>query len=394
MVSAGDVKKGLYVVLACLAFILTEGVVRAQETIQERFIYALYLIDDDRHDEGIELLEEIYESEPTPRMRLELARAYWLADRLNDARSLFKKALADNPPDVVRTNIVNFLNRIDKRQGRLKFNLVGGLYSNPLRQPGEYSFDFYGIPLTFEGNTDYKNIWGAEGSVSFSKESKSGLLTNASFSYRELEGSLADRSVGFVNLAGPQKPNALNFGLSLIRFGQQGQSFTLPRVSVGYVRPVSGTLALAPNISVGRYISDSGSGASGFEIGITSPLVFKPDPSSTILFGPSYTDHSVIFGELSYRNFSLKAIGQKIGREFDLNFSGSVGRTKFRSVDPFWGSKREDYQASASFSVTSNTLKLGGFRPNASISCDKAWSNIDFYEYDGCDIGLGLSASY
>lgn len=394
MVLAAGVRKFIGLCLACFAATIICSPAGAQTTTQDRFLYALFLIEDGRHAAGIELLEGIYKSEPTPRVRVELARAYWLEGRLNDARSLFKVALADNPPDVVRTNIVNFLNRIDRRQGRLKFNLAGGLYSNPLRQPGEYSFDFYGIPLTFGGNTDYKNIWGAEGSVSFSKESKSGLLTNASFSHRELEGSLADRSVGFVNLASPQKPNALNFGLSLIRFDQQGQSFTLPRISGGYVRPVSGRLALAPNISVGRYISDSGSGASGFEIGITSPLVFKPDPSSTILFGPSYTDHSVVFGELSYRNFSLKAIGQKIGREFDVNFSGSVGRTKFQSVDPFWGSKREDYQASASFSVTFNTWNLAGFRPNARISCDKAWSNIDFYDYEGCDLGIGLSAAY
>lgn len=56
---------------------------------QERFLAALALLEQGRAQEGVELLRTLYADAPTPRVRLEFARALMVTEKWQEARQLF-----------------------------------------------------------------------------------------------------------------------------------------------------------------------------------------------------------------------------------------------------------------------------------------------------------------
>ncbi len=74
------------------------------------FAYSLAALESGRPDEAVFAFERIaYNNTGQQRVRLELARAYFLSENYAAAETLFNEVLATNPTQNVRTNIQAFL---------------------------------------------------------------------------------------------------------------------------------------------------------------------------------------------------------------------------------------------------------------------------------------------
>ena len=81
------------------------------------FAYGLAALESGRPDEAVFAFERIaFNNTNQQRVRLELARAYFLSQNYAAAETLFTEALADNPTANVRANVEAFLQLIDQAQ--------------------------------------------------------------------------------------------------------------------------------------------------------------------------------------------------------------------------------------------------------------------------------------
>lgn len=81
------------------------------------FLYGLAALETSRPGEAVFAFERILFSYPDQqRVKLELARAFYMSNNLSASRQLFNEVLASAPSDNVRNNIQAFLDQIDERE--------------------------------------------------------------------------------------------------------------------------------------------------------------------------------------------------------------------------------------------------------------------------------------
>lgn len=362
--------------------------------LQERFLLALSLVNQGLPADGALILRDLYERAPTPRVRLELARALFLAGDLAASRRLFLESYSDAPPADVRANILRFLSAIDQARG--KFSVSGSIahYANPLQQPGTYSLNFAGIDLTFEPDGTYRNLWGAVGTIDYQREFASGLNVSASASYRELPGGLADRFIGDASIGKSLLNGKYEVRAGLIRFDQPNQSFTLPFTQGSYTHSLSNKMATQPTVRVGYFAADAGAKSSGWQVEAIVPLVYAPEPSKTVTLGPTVTRQAVGFSEQSFTSLGLRGAAALRWDKINLDLTVQARSTRFDDIDPFWGARREDEGVWASVAISSDSLRLGPFLPAVGVTCDFNRSTIRYFQQGGCDTLVELRKAF
>lgn len=352
---------------------------------QQRFLEALTLVQQGRSQEGAALLRQLYIEAPTPRIRLELARALMLAEQWQASRQLFVEAFKDDPPPVVKANILTFINRIDRRRGKLTISASVARYGNPLQQPGAYTLNFAGIELAYEPDRTYRNLWGATVGGTYSKDFASGWKLDASASYRDLPHNAADRFVGDMSVARQIGTVPLEAKIGVSRLGQLGQSFTLPYVQTSYAVPLTSKTAIRPTVTLGYYAADLGRPASGWQADVFVPLVFAPLPTKFVAVGPTALKHNAGYREQAYTSLGVRAVAtaQTTSVNVELGAQGAI--TRFDAVDPFWGIRRKDRGLFASAMVSSYKVRLGPFVPAVGVTCSLTRSTVSYYRQQGCD---------
>ena len=95
------------------------------------FAYGLAALESGRPDEAVFAFERIaFNNTGQQRVRLELARAYFLSENYAAAETLFTEVLASNPTQNVRANIQAFLQLIDQAQSATESQITFSLGIN------------------------------------------------------------------------------------------------------------------------------------------------------------------------------------------------------------------------------------------------------------------------
>ena len=120
------------------------------------FYYGLAAIDSGHVSRGVLALERVLMANPTSlRVRLELARGYYLLREDTRARSEFERVLAQNPPPRVQENIQRFLDAIRLREARYRttagayVELAAGYDTNVNSGPDGRDVSLPGLPDDF-----------------------------------------------------------------------------------------------------------------------------------------------------------------------------------------------------------------------------------------------------
>ena len=360
-------------------------IIAAPAEIDSQFQSALRLIDLGQVAVAIPILQRLYDQTRAPRIRLELARALWLAGRVDEARALFIEAFKNDPPPVVKANVLTFIDRIDRQRGKLTLSASVARYDNPLQQPGAYTLNFAGINLTFEPDATYRKQWGVNVGGSYAKEFRSGWALSTVANYRELPGNMADRLTADLSLSRQFRSTPLEIKLGATRLDQIGQSFTLPYAQAAYAFSLSNQSAIRPTVTLGYYIADAGKSGSGVQAEAFVPLVHSPLPTKFFAIGPTILKHSAGYGEQAYTSVGIRGLASIQTEKFNVELGAQGTITRFDAVDPFWGVRRKDRGLFASAMISSYKVRLGPFVPAFGVTCSVTGSTVDYYRQGGCD---------
>lgn len=353
--------------------------------IDAQFQYALRLIELGQAKLAIPILERLSAQVEAPRIRLELARALWLAGRAGEARSLFVEAFKADPPSIVKANILNYVDRIDRQKGKITLTASLARYENPLQQPGAYNVNFAGLDLTFEPDATYRQLWGINTALGYAKEFNSGWQFSSAIGFRELPGDMADRLTAELSLSRQARSIPLEVKLGATRLDQKGQSFTLPYAQAAYALQLSTHSAIRPVVTLGYYIADAGKSGSGIQAEVFAPFVHSPLPTKFFAVGPALLRHNAGYGEQAYTSVAIRALATIQAESINVELGAQAAYTRFDADDPFWGARRLDRGLFAAAMFSSYKVRFGPFVPAVGVSCNVTRSTVAYYRQQGCD---------
>ena len=88
------------------------------QQIENAFLQGLQLLEAGQPRKAVFLFRQILARDPNlPRVRLELARAYFMMQSWSESRAEFVSVLSGDIPLAAKKNILRFINAIDARRG-------------------------------------------------------------------------------------------------------------------------------------------------------------------------------------------------------------------------------------------------------------------------------------
>lgn len=345
------------------------------------------------------------------RVRLELARAYFVAEDWADARREFFAVLSADVPDTVKDTIIRFLRLIDVRRG-WSWDLDGGLRSGP--ESGR----------RYKSDTVMLNIGGQNLPFVLDRPSTPdiGAFLSGGLEYRQpitaLDGtgilggaalSAIARVNGETNVYDDDDFNELIYGGSLAAqlawrqtTLQFGPDVTWRRFG-GDPRDrrhgLAGTIehrlpegiALFSRVGWSRVEDDLFSGRDGdlwsSSFGVSRSLGGRS--SITGIVGVSSFDADANWE--SYRSGRLELRGRTdLGFGLAPTLSLAASYTRYREPSPFFVDRRRDRQYSATLEIEKRDLFLGPFSPFVSVGFIRNDSNIEIQDYDEWIYRAGL----
>jgi hypothetical protein len=382
----------LTILLAAIGLIA--GSARAQDANQTVFLRAMQLMESSQPLQAAEQLERLYAETGAPRVRLELARAYYAANNHTKARELFVAAYEDNPPPPVRMRIRSFINEIDRQRGKLSLGASFTKAQNPMRLPNQFGIDFNGSTLTLDQNPKQKNIYGVIYNGAYEKQFGSDKDLRVQGSFRDLEHSFGD--FGFldasVGLRPTPLPAELRIGFQFLEM--KAQSYRMPYLEAAYHISISDEIGFVPRLQVGAHERRNYKALSGTAFKITLPFEFSFNAHRSFSIGVRAERRTADLTEHAFW-----AAGPYVETRVNFDYVTTTAavswrHSSYRALDPFWGLKREDKALYASVNVELERLRFRGFAPSLSVYCDANRSNIKFYRSTDCGVMSSLTRLY
>jgi len=338
-----------------------------------------------------------------PRVRLELAAAYFMAARDEKARYHFEAALAERLPASVETEIRRFLDRIDnRRRWSSSFALALVPESNPAHRTERRTVRIGGVPWDLDADGRARSGTGVlmSGGMSFSPAVGGGLsgalaATASAKLYRRREWN--DVSVaGDVGLAWPADRYAISGGLRAGRrwLGQDGFSRSIGPWMRGSMRLSDRTRAGVAS-DVARVVHDEHPDRDGWRWS-ARPGVFHALSSRSSM--EVELDLEAVSSRAQRLGSRMAGLSMTISHAFEggVSISPAIGvwRRRYRSRDPIFGETRTDATIRTSVTVLHRSLQFEGFAPYVGYSFEIARSNIAIHSYRNHAVLVGVSRRF
>jgi hypothetical protein len=381
-------------------------------TIQDSFIRSIIYMERGEYQSAISLLRSILKQDPTlRRVRLELARAYFLAEEWELARREFFTVLSSKIPDQVRTNILGFLRAIDERRGwswTLNTAITSGEHGFRNYRSNQVDLNVGGQPLEFEIERSDAPQYGIRGTGIVEAREP---LDQMSDSDRRFSVGVAatadvlefpgtnwdDYTLGLSNkliVTYPETTIEVGPSLTYRWFGQEpferswGADARLSNRSV-----TNWTLSAAGTAQdVDNKITDDRDGyLFGAEVGGLRSI------GGTSIVGASLTglrfDASAPFE--SYYEVRLSPLASSdLGHGITATLRPSYTVTKYDETAPLFFEPREDWEAGFGLQITKNDYSIQGYSPFVSYDFAYHDSNIEFFQYVDHIIQVGFTKIY
>lgn len=374
----------------------------AEERVQASFVRGVVAIEAGDAQTAVRIFRDLLAEDPNlHRVRLELARAYFVLQEWELSRREFLTVLSANIPYSVKRNIIRFLDAIDRRRG-WDWSLDIALAGNPLASRNFTSdtvtVNFLGIPLDFEIEEEDEPSIGVRvrGDLEFRKEIKyapeHSVALGSYFSIfadaTDYETSSSDDFIGGasmgIQLAFPQA--RVNAGPTWFtrHFGGELYENRFTLEAVGEYRTLGG-LSLFGGMS-GGYVDN-----------IETDL--RDGGIASMRFGAvrSFGGATLVRGSVSFSRFRAEAdfesfksarlelsTSADLGRGFVPTLSTRVEVTGFDESAPLFFEKRQEIELAVDLKLVKADWFLGMFNPYIALGATRNFSDIaiyDFYEY-------------
>ena len=377
--------------------------------IEQRFKEGLAALEAGDTETAIRRFTSILAGDPRlHRVRLELARAFFVAEDWADARREFFAVLSADVPRAVKDNIIVFLRLIDLRRGwswTLDAGVRGGPESGRNYKSDTVMLNFFGQKLPFEvdrpdtpdyggfinGGLEYRrplleleSLGGPSLSGIARVDGETNVYDDSDFNELIYGGSVA------AQLSWPRTSLSLGPDIAWRRIGDEERERRWG-VSTSIEHRLPEGLALLGRLGWQR-VDDNlapirdGDLFSG-RFGISRSLGGRS--SITAIVGVGYFEARV--PTESYRSGSLQLRGRtELAFGLAPTLTLTASRTQYREQGALFFNRRNDRQFGANLEVEKRDLFIGPFSPFVSVGYIRNKSNIEIYDYDETLYRFGL----
>lgn len=337
------------------------------------------------------------------RARLELATAYYAAERDDKARYHFEQSLADRLPSSVEDEVRRFLDRIDNRKRwSSTISLALAPESNPVRRTGRKTVEIGGAPWQLDPDSRSASGTGIHlsGGTSFSPPISGGVTgvlaaTGSAKLYRESDWNDVSLA-GDIGLASPLDRLTLSGGLRAGRrwLGGNGYSRSLGLWTRGGMRLSARTrAALASDFT--RIRHDDHPHRDGWRLAARPNLFHAMSSRSEIEAGLDIEISTARESHLASR-MTGASLAFAYAFEGGLTIRPAVGAwmRRYDGSDPLFGKTRKDVTVRPSLTVLHRSLQYEGFAPYVGYTFERASSNIDIHSYRNHAALLGITRKF
>jgi len=366
------------------------------QALQTQFMLGGIALQNRDYEAAIAIFRDLARRSPSPRIRLELARALFLGQYFEEAQQLFESVLAqDDIPWSVRQNVELYLDELDIKLGFVKFGISLVSDSNPRNFTSDRKILIAGQVLTIVPPQDNKEIRGVRYRVESGRPltSDKRLQGYLDLSFTDYEQGQFDRGVADARLIYDPR----SFPWLKLRAGMEYamvdgvKEYDYPYLSLVYLAdPIDRyrmlyafktarlDVAGAEHLDATQYIAT---------VGLTRRL-----KEFALLKG----DFALEQSSAKEKPYSYDGGSLGVAADFALGAWGiepfaAFSKHYYRDKDPFFGSTREDFRKRAGIAVTPRNFRIGRFEPEVSLIYDENDSSIGFYSYDKLRLFFSLS---
>jgi len=371
---------------------------------QIRFLRGLVALNRGRHRKAIDIFRSILVDHPEAlRVRLELARGYFLAQDYQNADRQFRAVRAEDLPPAVKANVDGFLNQI-RLSKDWSFGLSVALApdTNINGASTAREVDIYGLPFELSDDARRKSGIGAamDAHVEWAPRiaPNGRLRIGGAFQRSEYDGARFDD----MTLAGQIGPRFVfpKWDVSLLAtgfrrwYGGSAYAWSLGgrAEAMHYAGPrtvLSGTMGVLRitdefDHSRSRWTYTAGLGGTR-QLNQTSGVSLRLGVNRQVAEQPAYSNWSGVVTAGFYR---------ELPKGFSVYLEPSFALTDYDAPLLAFGKARSDRLASVSAAVLSRRIVFWRFTPRLAYTYARNFSNIALYDYDRHRIEIGLTTVF
>lgn len=371
---------------------------------QVRFLMGLVAMRRGEHPKAIDIFRSILVNHPEAlRVRLELARAYFLAKDYQNADRQFRAVRAGNLPAAVQANIDAYLGQIRRsKDWSYGFSLAVAPDTNINGASTSREVDLYGLPFRLSDDARQKSGIGAaiDANVEFAPRIAPGarLRLGAALKRNEYDGERFD-DMTFAVQVGPRLIMP-RWDISLLGTGFRrwygGQAYahslggrveathyagprTVLNASLGALR-----LEDERDESRSRWVYTGSFGAMR-QLSQTSAVTLRLGGNRQVAEDDAYSNWTGLLSAGYYREFPAG---------FSLYLEPSFSLADYDAPLAAFGKARSDKVGSLTAALLNRRIVFWRFTPRLAYSYTKAYSNIDIYDYDRHRVEIGLTTAF
>lgn len=374
-------KLGSAVLMILLACVNAQASQSDEEKNDLLFKSGLLAMNQGQFGTAVGTLRAVLSSVPTPRVKLELARALYLNGEYHESLLLFRQVYdAEGTPQTVKRNILPFMEAAELRILRVRYGVRAITDSNPSKVADGGTIFFNGVPLEYQPPTPKEISYGIEPWLTVEKLWNEGTLTKFYGSARLFKDDDLDAG-RFQFAVARQAPGMPGLFVQAALDGEvSDNSYVMPSIETWKRFRLSDRASFGLGGQLG-YISSETRDASG--------VYYRP-----YLFGdwtvlPNATFFSAVSIEgIDSRNDYYSYTTSKLTAGVSLSVDGfnltpqlTYSRTFFKEFDAFWGLTRKDTTLRPEIRISNDRFEWKGIRPEISIFYEERNSNVDIYDY-------------
>ncbi len=377
---------------------------RQRADVETLFLLGLIAIERQQPRIAIDRLRAALVRKPGAiRIRLELARAFYLAHDYENALRQFQRARAGNPPPEVIATIDRFMADIRRnKKWSYHFGLAVAPDSNINGATSAREAVLLGVP--FELGDDARRQSGigvaieTRGEIAPSIGDGLRLRIGVGLDRREYHGGRFDDSI----LTAEAGPNLIRgrWDASLLASGFRRWFGQTRRIGGAGIRleanyfPDSRT-AVPVGLSVQRIRYADAPAYDATLYAVQTGLARVLSPSSVIIAKVGASRQQATAGYASNRSLSLGlswALDMRGG--FSIQVEPLVAKSRYDAPDPFALVRRQDLLRQVSFSIVNRTIVLSRFTPRLSYTLARRGSSVELYRYSQRRLEIGFTSDF
>ena len=372
-----------------------------QERVERLFLLGQIALRLGMPERAAERFEAILVLRPgLTRVRLELARAYYLAGLDGKAREHLNRSLGDELPSSVEAAVEGFLRRIDRRK-RWSVSVSAAILPETTRQNRE-SVVIGGVPFRLDEEARAPSGAGVlvSGGVSFSAEV--GERTRGVFAASAAAKFYKRSSWNETNVSGELGMTRLFDRGSVsggVRIGRAWTGGDPERVSHGpWLRigwRVSGSTRVDVAGNADRRKHDARDARDGWRLAAAPRLVHAFDGRTSLEVEPVL---EIVTANQGHHASRLVGLGASASRAFEGGLAVSLSATaqvrRHTARDPLFGTRRVDRTLRLAVRVIHRSFRFRGFEPYIGVSLERTRSSIPIHEFRIQGLVAGVARAF